>query len=443
MFPVDSNYGSGQEPPRRVTRGLGPETRSWLVRQRHVFAPMGPQAPEGAPPFGTVFVRGYGCNLWDADDNRYLDLAAGFGSMLLGHSNPYVLRALELQAPKLLQAMGDLYASDARIGLSQQLAELYPESHAQVMLGQSGADVVSAALKTAMLHTKKPGVVAFAGAYHGLSYGPLAYCGLRASYREPFAPQLNPHVHFLPQPTDAEQGLKELAEALSSGGIGAVLFEPIQGRAGVRLQPEGYLERAMTLAREHGALTIADEIWTGLGRSGRWFASFGETNSVVPDLICLGKGLGGGLPISALIGPKRVLSCWSQPHEVVHTSTFAGAPLACATAVATLDVLRRFGLPEKSARLGEEWTQQLRIALEGTAVSVRGCGLMIGLDLGERPKAASRVMAALLDVGYVVSTGGTDREVVVLTPPLVIERERLLEAVAPIRETIMRVLSGE
>lgn len=443
MFPVDSNYGSGQQPPRRVTPGLGPETRSWLVRQRHVFAPMGPQAPEGAPLFGTVFVRGYGCNLWDADDNRYVDLAAGFGSMLLGHSNPYVLRALELQAPKLLQAMGDLYASDARIGLSQQLCELYPEREALVMLGQSGADVVSAALKTAMLHTKKPGIVAFGGAYHGLSYGPLALCGLRSSYREPFAPQLNPSVHFLPQPTDTEQGLKELREVLSGGGIGAVLFEPIQGRAGVRLPPADYLARAMTLAAEHGALTIADEIWTGLGRCGRWFASFDEASMVVPDLVCLGKGLGGGLPLSALIGRKRVLSCWSQPHEVVHTSTFAGAPLACATAVATLDVVRRFSLPERSARLGEEWAQELRRALEGTAVVVRGSGLMIGLDLGQRPKAASRVMAALLDLGYIVSTGGTDREVVVMTPPLVIERHLLLESVGPIRDTITRVLSSE
>ena len=181
-----------------MTRGLGPESRSWLVRQRHVFAPMGPQVPDGAPSFGTVLVRGYGCNLWDADDNRYVDLAAGFGSMLLGHGNPYVLRALELQAPKLLQAMGDLYASDARIGLSLQLRELYPEPNALVMLGQSGADVVSAALKSAVLCTKKPGVVAFEGAYHGLSYGPLSVCGLRSSYRDPFAAQLNSNVQFVP-----------------------------------------------------------------------------------------------------------------------------------------------------------------------------------------------------------------------------------------------------
>src|SRR6187549_241549 len=144
MFPEDPRWGSGMLPPKRETKGLGPETRSWLIRQRRVFAPMGPKLAEGPPRGGVVFTDGYGCNLWDADENRYVDLAAGFGSMLLGHSNPYVVRALQIQASKLLQAMGDLFASDARIGLTTQLAELYPGRDGVVLLGQSGADVVSA-----------------------------------------------------------------------------------------------------------------------------------------------------------------------------------------------------------------------------------------------------------------------------------------------------------
>lgn len=401
---------------------------------------MGPQVPDGAPASGTVLVRGYGANLWDPDGNRYVDLAAGFGSMLLGHGNPYVLRALELQAPKLLQAMGDLYASDARIGLSQQLSELYPKPNALVMLGQSGADVVSAALKSAVLCTNKAGVVAFEGAYHGLSYGPLAACGLRSSYREPFAAQLNANVHFLPQPIDLEESLESLEAVFTRGDIGALLFEPIQGRAGVRMPPPGWVQRALELAERYGVITIADEIWTGLGRCGRWFASFEATDAIVPDLVCLGKGLGGGLPLSALVGRREVLRHWSQADEVVHTSTFAGAPLACATAVATLDVLRRFTLPETSARLGEEWLNHLRRELAHLPVTVRGSGMMIGVDLGQRPKAASRVMFALLDAGYIVSTGGTDREVVVLTPPLVVSRELLLDSVLPLRECIAHVM---
>jgi 4-aminobutyrate aminotransferase / (S)-3-amino-2-methylpropionate transaminase / 5-aminovalerate transaminase len=441
LFPVDPNYGSGQEPPQRVTRGLGPETRSWLVRQRHVFVPMGPQAPEGSPPFGTVLVRGYGCNVWDADGNRYVDLAAGFGSMLLGHGNPYVLRALELQGPKLLQAMGDLYASDARIGLSQQLSELYPERGALVMLGQSGADVVSAALKTAMLHSNRAGVVAFDGAYHGLSYGPLAACGLRESYREPFRAQLNSHVRFLPQPTQDDDGLAQLEVALAHGDVGALLFEPIQGRAGVRIPPHDWVRRMLAVAKRYGVVTIADEIWTGLGRCGQWFSSFVDGDELVPDLICLGKGLGGGLPLSALIGRKDVLKSWSRPKEVVHTSTFAGAPLACATAVATLDVVRRFSLPEQSAELGRQWRDALRAAFDGLPVTVRGSGLMLGIDLGQHPNAASRVVSALLEAGYLVSTGGTDRQVVVLTPPLVAERDLLFASIAPMRDVISRIVA--
>lgn len=398
---------------------------------------MGPRPTPGGPPFGTVFTEGYGCNLWDADHNRYVDLAAGFGSLLIGHSHPYVVRALEIQGSKLLQSMGDLYASDARIGLSTQLAELYPSRDALVLLGQSGSDAVSAALKSAVLATGKPGVVAFEGAYHGLSYGPLAACGLRASYREPFAQQLNPHVHFLPYPRELNESIQSLKRLFEREAIGAVLYEPVLGRGGVQGLPEGWQEVMLRVARDAGVVTIADEIWTGLGRSGAWFASFGgEGQTQVPDLVCLGKGLGGGLPLSALVGRREVLAHWSQAKEVVHTSTFAGAPLACATAVATLDVLRRFDLPARSRRVGATYLAELTAALVDLPVEVRGEGLMIGIDLGQRPGAASRVMMELLTHGYVVSTGGTSREVIVVTPPLVIEEHLLRASIEPLRRAI-------
>lgn len=438
MFPPDPRRGNGMLAPLRVTPGLGPETRSWLVRQRQVFAPMGPKAPADARPFGVVFTEGLGCNLWDADGNRYVDLAAGFGSLLLGHSHPYVVRALELQGSKLLQAMGDLFASDARIGLSTQLASLYPRPNAQVILGQSGADVVTAALKTAVLATGKSGIVAFEGSYHGLSYGPLAVSGLRASYREPFAEQLNPHVRFLPFPVDGE-GFAALENTLREEAIGAIIYEPVQGRGGVHALPEGWQGKMLEIARAAGVLTIADEIWTGLGRAGEWLLSSETDRALVPELVCLGKGLGGGLPISALIGERSVMQHWSSAREVVHTSTFAGAPLACATAVATLDVIRRFELPARSRELGQTYLSALQTALADLPVEVRGAGLMLGIDLGERPGAASAVMSELLNEGWVVSTGGTSRDVVVLTPPLVIEEELLLSSVSPIRAVIQKV----
>jgi 4-aminobutyrate aminotransferase/(S)-3-amino-2-methylpropionate transaminase len=196
----------------------------------------------------------------------------------------------------------------------------------------------------------------------------------------------------------------------------------------------------LQMAKAAGAVSIADEIWTGFGRAGAWFTSLGGPEQTeAPDLICLGKGIGGGLPLSALLGRRSIMQQWSQVDEVVHTSTFAGAPLACATAVATLDVLRRFELPGRSASLGARFRDQLSHALGTLPVEVRGQGLMIGIDLGERPGAASQVMFELLDAGYIVSTGGTSREVVVLTPPLVIDEPLLFGSIEPLRNVIERV----
>jgi 4-aminobutyrate aminotransferase/(S)-3-amino-2-methylpropionate transaminase len=392
---------------------------------------MGRAAPEGAALASTlVMVSGRGVNVLDADGNRYVDLAAGFGALLLGHGHQSVLSALERQSRTLLQALGDVYPSEAKVALLERLAALYP-APAQVILAQSGSDAVSAALKTAQLHTGKPGVLAFNGAYHGLGYGPLASCGLRSSYREPFAAQLNPHVHFVDYPNDEstlEPVLDQVQETLSTGVFGAILVEPILGRGGVVVPPKAFLPELARAAREAGALLIADEIWTGLGRAGLPLVS---SKTTLPDLICLGKGLGGGLPMSALVGSAKVMASWRQTNEVVHTATFAGAPLPAATALATLEVLDTERLAARSVRLGERLRTRLQAELTSSSqwVSVRGSGLMVGIDLGARPGAGSALQAKLLERGYITSTGGGQREVLVLTPPLVIDESLLDEFV--------------
>jgi 4-aminobutyrate aminotransferase/(S)-3-amino-2-methylpropionate transaminase len=316
---------------------------------------------------------------------------------------------------------------------------MYPQSGARVILGQSGSDAVSAALKTALLASGKPGVVAFEGAYHGLSYGPLAACGLRASYREPFAAQLNPRVELVPYPHDEatlDISLERVRFALSAGDIGALLVEPVLGRGGVIVPPSEFLPELGRLARQHGALVIADEIWTGLGRAGTLLASLRD--DFRPDLICLGKGLGGGLPISACIGAEEIMGSWHRDTEVMHTSTFAGAPLACATAIATLDVLSRERLVERAAEVGARLLKTLRAALP---VQVRGAGLMIGLDLGPRPDAATALARALLERGYITSSGGGGREVLVLTPPLTIA-EPLLDAFVAVLADAVKIAAS-
>jgi 4-aminobutyrate aminotransferase/(S)-3-amino-2-methylpropionate transaminase len=386
-----------------------------LVTEQH--AGVLSRLPAGA----IIYFTAKGSNVIDVDGNRYVDLAGGFGALLFGHCHPHILRVIELQSARLWQALGDVHPAEAKIALMTRLAGLYPEARARVILGQSGADAVSAALKTALLVTGKPAVIAFEASYHGLSYAPLAASGLREGYRAPFAAQLNPHVRFLPYPRDAASAELILERArfeLARGDVGAVLVEPILGRGGCVVPPADFLPELAELARAAGALTIADEIWTGLGRAGKLL--FSVTETFVPDLICLGKGLGGGLPMSACLGRAELMQAWQREPVVVHTSTFAGAPLACATAIATLDLLEQKKLPERAASVGQRLLARMQNELAGVAAvsELRGAGLMIGIDLGQRPGSASAVQRALLEQGYIVSTGGGAREVVVLTPAL-------------------------
>ena len=437
---------AGDEPPLLACVPPGPASRTWLTRAARAQAPMGPSRrrpfsgiASDAPPGTVVFSKARGSNVVDVDGNRYVDLAAGFGALLLGHGHPGILRVLDLQAPRLLQALGDVHPSDAKIALLERLADLYPVAGARVILGQSGADAVTAALKSAALSTGRPGVLAFRGAYHGLSYAPLSLCGLRDGYRDPFLAQLSQHVVFADYPgseADSDRVLEQASVALARGDIGAVVIEPILGRGGCVVPPPGFLRSLAALAKDRSALFVADEIWTGLGRSGSMLHSVAE--GVVPDVVCLGKGLGGGLPISACIGSAEVMSAWRREPEVVHTSTFAGAPLACAAAIATLDVLSRERLVQRSADLGERFSAALASLgdLGGRIEQVRGKGLMIGIDLGPNPSAASRAMELLLARGYLVSTGGGNREVIVLTPALNVAEPQLFGVVEALRDVL-------
>lgn len=444
-------------PPVEVTPGFdfpelrtvppGPQSRTWLTRFAKRQAPMGPRpgptdaiVQSEAPARGIVLSHGKGCNVIDVDANRYVDFAAGFGSLLLGHSHQAVLRAIELQTSRLMQALGDVYPSDAKIGLLERLGRLYPEPDAQVILGQSGADAITAALKTAVLATGRSAILAFKSSYHGLSYGALSVSDLRHSYREPFVDHLIKDVRFASYPgsdAEAEASLIECAKLLADGKVAAVIVEPILGRGGVVVPPPGFLTRLAEISRATGALLVADEIWSGLGRAGYLLAGEREPGWV-PDLICLGKGLGGGLPISACLGKKEWMAHWSRADEVVHTSTFAGAPLACTAALATLDVLIRGRLVEEARLLGDVWIETLRELIKGTKVSeVRGSGFMIGLDASRLSGGASALQLALLKRGFLTTTGGGKRDVLVLTPPLIMTQDLLMAFEDSLRVTIM------
>jgi 4-aminobutyrate aminotransferase / (S)-3-amino-2-methylpropionate transaminase / 5-aminovalerate transaminase len=437
---------AGDEPPDVVRAPPGPESLRWLERFAAASAPMGPCPAPGAaePPTwgGTVVYReGHGSNVIDVDGNRYVDLAAGFGSLLLGHDPACTRRALATQSALLVQSLGDVHPSDRKIELLERLCALYGPEPARCILGQSGADALTAALKTAALFSGRPGVIAFRGAYHGLSYAPLALCGLRDGYRVPFAAQLNPRVRFADYPLhESALGPLEawLRFELERGDVGAIVFEPIAGRAGCLVPPAGFTALLAELARRFGAVLIADEVWTGLGRSGHWLYSVQQGTRA--DLVCLGKGLGGGLPISACVGRRDVMQAWCREPEVVHTSTFAGAPLASAAALATLAELEQQELVPRARLVGERFSARLERELprDGGAL-VRGSGLMIGIDLGPRPGVASIVQRRMLEHGYIVSTGGGARQTLVLTPPLTISEALLEGALAPLCSSVREV----
>jgi len=389
----------------------------------------------GASHDPIVWVEAQGANVVDADGNRYVDLTSGFGVAFVGHRHPEVVAAVKRQADRLLHTLGDLHPSDVKIELLERLCALAPWSRAQAMLSLSGADAVTAALKTAVMATGKTGVVAFEGSYHGLTYGPLAVSGYAERFREPFQAQLQSDVHFAAWPGGdlcIEAALETLPQDWS--GIGAVIVEPIQGRAGVRLPPSGFLEALARSCDKNDALLIVDEIFTGVGRCGAWWRSVGD--GIIPDVICVGKALGGGLPVSACIASEEVMRAWGAPdREAIHTGTFYGDPLGCAAALATIELIEREDLVGKAANRGDAFAAALAAARLPGISEVRHAGMMLGLQL-ERPMQALTVTRALLERGYLVLPAGAKADVLQLAPPVTVTEAQLAGFVASLRDVL-------
>jgi len=384
----------------------------------------------GAPQDPIVWTEAVGANVLDADGNVYVDLTAGFGVAALGHRHPAVLEAVREQSGRLLHALGDLQPSDVKIELLERLVALAPFPDARVILGSHGGDAIEAALKTALLHTGRPGVLAFEGGYHGLSHGPLAICGYQPAFRAPFAAQLNPHVVFAPYPASSEPvavAMARVRDAYHQGGlsVGAIVIEPMLGRGGVISPPAGFLAELQDFARELGALLVVDEIFTGLHRTGPRLASVED--GVTPDMLCLGKSLGGGLPVSACLAPASIMESWGAPGgEAIHTATFFGHPLACAAALATLDAMDERDLTTEVRDTGA-WLLSLlreRVAPLPLVVDVRGRGLALGVELTTGAHTL-RVMRRLLERGYLGVPPAPDDSVRQFAPPLTVEAELL------------------
>jgi len=401
--------------------------------------------PDGSWPI--VWDRARGVTVWDALGKKYLDLTAAFGVAAAGHANPAIVQAGQDQMARLLHAMGDVHPHAPKALLARELSRLTFERWSgkagKVIFGNSGFEAVEAALKTARLATRKPGIIAFAGGYHGLGYGALNATH-RALFREPFKNQLREFGHFVPFPAHAADLAileKELRRLVHRERLGAVLVEPIQARGGIRIPPPEFLPFLRQWCDQHEVLLILDEIYTGFGRTGRWFAC--EHGGVTPDLICLGKALTGGFPLSACVGRADLMdSAWpASQGEAIHTSTFLGHPVGCVMALAQIGELHRRKLPERSARLGDYLLKLLAAELPNRKLrlDLRGLGLMVGVEVRRRNgrPATAEVLHAiktLLHRGFILLPEGEHGNVIGFTPPLTITKAQLTSAVRALAE---------
>jgi 4-aminobutyrate aminotransferase/(S)-3-amino-2-methylpropionate transaminase len=410
------------QPPALVTEVPGPRSRALAARLAAVESRNVTCFEPAAPIF---WERARGANVWDVDGNRFVDLTSGLGVANVGHGAPEVTQAVARQSEELLHAMGDVHPAAVKVELLEALARHYPGGGAvRAVLSSSGSDAVESALKTAQVATGKSGVVAFEGAYHGLSFGALDTTW-RPLFRDPFAGRLAGTTTFAR--FGAADDVRRAAAACPVE-VGAVLVEPIQGRGGERIPPDGFLRALRHICDEEGWLLILDEIYTGFGRTGRWFAC--EHEDVVPDLLCVGKGLSSGMPISACVGRAEVMDAWPRSGgEALHTWTFLGHPPGCAAALASIALLEAGKLPERAAEVGAHALSRLTELLENrdNIVDVRGRGLLIAFECTSA-ELANRACAAALEAGVIALPSGDDGRVVTITPPLTIAVEVLDDA---------------
>jgi LysW-gamma-L-lysine/LysW-L-ornithine aminotransferase len=355
-----------------------------------------------------AIVKGLGARVWDEQGRMYIDGVGGHGVAIVGHCHPQVAAAICEQASTLITCP-EIFYNDVRAAFLERLVGLAPAGLECAFLCNSGTEAVEAALKFARLSTGRPGIVAAMRGFHGRTMGALSTTW-ELEYRTPFQPLL-PGVRHIPY-----NKLEALTVAVDDT-VGAVLLEVVQGEGGVNIGQAEYLLGAQELCRQHGALLIIDEVQTGFGRTGRLWAC--QHHNLQPDLLCLAKGIAGGVPMGAVLIGARVQNI--KPG--LHGSTFGGNPLACAAGLAALDVITREDLPGQAARKGAWALQRLRAIKSPLIRDVRGLGLIIGIELRQK---VTPYLRSLMAEGLLALPAGNT--VLRLLPPLVITDDDLATA---------------
>jgi len=400
--------------------------------------------------FPVFWERAEGINVWDVDGNRFLDMTSGFGVCGLGHGATG--DAMREQSASLIHGLGDVHPSPLKARLCAELSRITFErwgvGSGKSILCNSGSESVEAAIKTAFLHSGKAGVISFSGAYHGLGHGALETTGL-PYFRDPFVGQLArfgvrlPYPHCFRCPFDRTEGFRlegaefpncsssclreihdRIEKTLRQREIGCILVEPIQGRGGDVVPPRDFLRMLRSICDRHKILLILDEIYTGFHRTGCFFAC--EHSGVAPDIICLGKGLTNGFPLSACVGRSDIMDAWPRSTgEALHTSTFLGHPVGCAMALSSI---AQHDHPETAA-LARAAGRHLREALGDLPLAyLRGVGALIGLELvkpdgSPDPSRASDAIVRSLKAGVILLAGGPEGNVLSFSPSFHITAE--------------------
>jgi 4-aminobutyrate aminotransferase len=405
--------------PLLITQLPGPKAAAWIARDHQVVS------PSYTRDYPLVVARGSGCTIEDVDGNLFLDFTAGIAVTATGHAHPEVVQAIADQASRLIHMSGTDFYYAPEIELAERLAKLAPGiGPKRVFFTNSGAETIEAALKLSRFHTRRQRVISFIGAFHGRTYGAMSLTGSKVVQQRGFGPSLPGvhRVHFNCQRAELDELFSTTAPP---DEVAAIFVEPIQGEGGYRVPSPEFLPMLRQVCDEYGILLIADEIQSGIGRTGRMFAI--EHYGVVPDMICLAKGIASGLPLGALIARAELMD-WPPGS---HASTFGGNPVSCRAALTTLDLVEREYMANAIAR-GEQLTTGLKQLAGGTphVADPRGLGLMQAIDIlgpqGPDPQRRAAVIQAAFRRGLLLL--GCGKTAIRFCPALCVTAEQVATA---------------
>ncbi|MGB9521269.1 MAG: aspartate aminotransferase family protein [Anaerolineales bacterium] len=430
----------------------------FLKMMKKVADYLAPSLAEDWPKLPVV--KAEGAYLYTADGKRYLDFTSGIAVTNVGHCHPRVMQAAQKQMQEMMHSAVGVTIHKTLLELCEALPQVLPEGMNMFFFGNSGAEAVEGALKLARYVTGRPGIIAFEGGFHGRTYGAASVTSVKSKYRNHYEPFV-PGIYFVPYPYPYRcplgstpenalewtlQGIQRIFQhQIPPHQVAAFLVEPVQGEGGYIVPPPGFLPALRKICDEHGILLIVDEVQTGFGRTGEMFAT--QLVGVTPDIMAIAKGIASGFPLSATVSSRKLMKKWLAG---AHGTTFGGNPVACAAALATLDVIREENLLENTRKMGKRFMDGLvNLKKKYPQIGeVRGVGLMLAMEFVHPnsnktpdPELAMNLLNTMLTEGLVAYMAGTYGQVVRFIPPLIVTAEQVDEALMIIENGLAKVCS--